>query len=148
MTSSGHKYLLTLLCPATKAIPLKELSSPEIVHGLLSIFSRMGFPAELQSDQGSVFTSALTTTFLERCGIKVIHSSINHPQTNSVERWHSVLKQVLKTLCKENSRHWVRCLPAAMFALRTVLHELTGFSPAEFVYGRELRSPFRMLREI
>lgn len=34
-----------------------------------------------------------------------------------------------------------------MFALRTAPHEATGFSPAELVYGRSLRSPLRLLRE-
>lgn len=89
VTESGYKYILTMLCPATKfpeAVPLKELSSSEIVDGLLSVFSQIGFPAEIQSDHGSVFTSALTTTFLERCGIRIIHSSIYHPQSNAVER--------------------------------------------------------------
>lgn len=150
VTKSGYRYILTLICPATKfpeAVPLKEQSSVEIVDALLSVFSRVGFPSELQSDQGSVFTSALTTTFLERCGIRIIHSSVRHPQSNSVEAWHSVLKRVLRALCYENRKDWEACLPATMFALRSVPHEATGFSPAELVYGRSLRTPLRMLRE-
>lgn len=86
-TTSGYRHILTVLCPATKfpeAVPLKELSSVEIVNALLSVFARVGFPAEIQSDQGTVFTSALTTTFLEKCGVKPIHSSLYHPQSNSV----------------------------------------------------------------
>lgn len=149
-TSSGYRHVLTAICPATKfpeAVPLKELSSVEIVNALLSIFARVGFPAEIQSDQGSVFTSALTTTFLERCGVKLIHSSVYHPQSNSVEKLHSVLKRVLRALCYERKTDWELCLPATMFALRTAPHEATGFSPAELVYGRSLRSPLRLLRE-
>lgn len=34
-----------------------------------------------------------------------------------------------------------------LFALRSVAHESTGFSPAELVYGRALRSPLRLVRE-
>ncbi|KAM7313255.1 uncharacterized protein ISCGN_003132 [Ixodes scapularis] len=149
-SKSGYRYVLTLLCPATKfpeACPLKELSSAEIVDALLSVFARIGFPAEIQSDQGSVFTSALTGTFLEKCGIRVVHSSVYHPQSNSVEKWHSVFKRVLRALIFEQKTDWEACLPATMFALRTVPHEATGFSPAELVYGRSLRSPLRMLRE-
>lgn len=149
-TQSGYRYILTALCPATKfpeAVPLKELSSANVVDALLSIFSRVGFPAEIQSDQRSVFTSLLTTTFFEKCGIRLVHSSIYHPQSNSVERLHSVLKRVLRALGVERRRDWEACLPAAMFALRTAPHETTGFSPAELVYGRALRTPLRMLRE-
>lgn len=150
VSKSGYRYVLTLLCPATKfpeACPLKELNSAEIVDALLSVFARIGFPAEIQSDQGSVFTSALTSTFLEKCGIRVVHSSVYHPQSNSVEKWHSVFKRVLRALTFEQKTDWEACLPATMFALRTVPHEATGFSPAELVYGRSLRSPLRMLRE-
>lgn len=150
VTRSGYRHILTILCPATKfpeAIPLKELSSAEVVNALLSVFARVGFPAEIQSDQGSVFTSALTTTFFERCGIRLIHSSVYHPQSNSVEKWHSVMKRVLRALCYEHKTDWEACLPATMFALRSVPHEATGFSPAELVYGRSLRSPLQMLRE-
>lgn len=150
VTQSGYRHILTVLCPATKfpeAIPLKELSSVEVVNALLSVFARVGFPSEIQSDQGSVFTSALTTTFFERCGIRLIHSSVYHPQSNSVEKWHSVMKRVLRALCYEHKTDWEACLPATMFALRSVPHEATGFSPAELVYGRSLRSPLQMLRE-
>ena len=103
-TKAGYRYALTVMCAATKfpeAVPMKEQSSVEVVNALLSIFARVGFPQEVQSDQGSVFTSALTTGFLEKCGIKVIHSSVYHPQSNSVERCHSVMKRVLRALTYE-----------------------------------------------
>lgn len=147
---SGCRYVLTALCVGTKfpeAIPLKELNSVSVVNALLSIFSRVGFPSEIQSDNGSVFTSNLTTVFLERCGIKLVHSSVHHPQSNPVERMHSVLKRILRALCSEHRRDWEACVPAALFALRSAPHESTGFSPAELVYGRDLRGPLRMLRE-
>lgn len=150
-TKSGYKHILTILCPATKfpeAVPLREATSSEVVDALLAVFSRLGFPAEVQCDQGSVFTSALTTTFLSKCGIKLRHSSVYHPQSNSVERWHSVLKRVLRALCYEQKTEWDLCLPAALFALRTAPHEATGFAPAELMYGRNLRSPIRMIREL
>ncbi|XP_064462613.1 uncharacterized protein LOC135373319 [Ornithodoros turicata] len=150
VSKSGYKYVLTMICPATKfpeAVPLKEQTSPEIVDGLLSVFARIGFPKEIQCDNGSVFTSVLTKTFLGKCGIRVIHSSLYHPQSNSVEKWHSVLKRVLRALTHEYKTDWESGLPGAMFALRSVPHEATGFSPAELVYGRALRSPMRLLRE-
>lgn len=117
------------------------------MNALLSIFSRVGFPSEIQSDNGSVFTSNLTSVFLERCGIKLVHSSVHHPQSNPVERMHSVLKRILRALCFEHKHDWEACVPAALFAMRSAPHESTGFSPAELVYGRDLRGPLRMLRE-
>jgi hypothetical protein len=149
-TLAGNRYILTLLCPATKfpeAVPLDVASSQNVVDALLEVFARLGFPKELQSDRGTVFTSALTTTFLQRCGIRVIHSSVHHPQSNAVERIHSVMKRLLRALCFEQKAEWDRCLPATMFALRTIPNASTGFAPAELVFGRNLRTPLRIVRE-
>lgn len=151
VTKSGHRYILTMLCPATKypeVVSLKELSSIGIVDALLTVFTRIGFPAEIQSDHRSVFTSMLSTTFFEKCVIRIVHSSVCHPESNSVKKWHSVLKRVLRALCYEHESEWVACLPDTMFALRTIPHEATSFSPADLVYGRSPRSPLGMIREL
>jgi hypothetical protein len=89
----------------------------------------------------------LTTEFFERFGIKVTHSSVCHPQSNSIERWHSSLKKVLRALSVEKGVDWEENLPSALFALRTVTHESTGFSPAELVHGKNLRTPQTIVYE-
>lgn len=38
-------------------------------------------------------------------------------------------------------------MPHALFSLRTVTHDSTGFSPAELVHGRNLRTPLMLLYE-
>ncbi|GFW38292.1 SCAN box domain-containing protein [Trichonephila clavipes] len=96
-----------------------------------------GFPRELQTDQGTSFMSALTTEFLERFGVKVVRSYVYHPQSNPVERMHRTLKKILRVLCLESIPDWEKILPQALlFALRTVIHDSTGFSPAELVHGK------------
>ncbi|GFV85812.1 retrovirus-related Pol polyprotein from transposon 297 [Trichonephila clavipes] len=129
------------------AIPVANLCSTTVVNALLQIFSRMGFPRELQTDQGTSFMSALTTEFLERFGVKVVRSSVYHPQSNPVERMHRTLKRILRVLCLEAIPDWEKILPQALFALRTVIHDSTGFSPAELVHGKNLRTPVMLLYE-
>ncbi|GFW74616.1 retrovirus-related Pol polyprotein from transposon 297 [Trichonephila clavipes] len=85
--------------------------------------------------------------FLNRFGIKVSRSSVYHPQSNPVERFHRTVKRILKVLCIEAAPNWESQVPAALFALRTVTHESTGFSPAELVYGNNLRTPVTLLYE-
>ncbi|GFX13084.1 retrovirus-related Pol polyprotein from transposon 297 [Trichonephila clavipes] len=68
ITSKGNRYLITAICMSSKfpeAIPVSDISSVSVTDALLNIFSRMGFPREIQCDQGTSFTSALTTEFLE-----------------------------------------------------------------------------------
>ncbi|KAG8181795.1 hypothetical protein JTE90_000087 [Oedothorax gibbosus] len=148
VTPSGNKYLITAVCMSSKypdAIPVENLKSTSIIDALLQVFSRMGFPKELQTDQGTSFTSALTTEFLERFGIKVVRSSVYHPQSNPVERMHRTLKRILRVLCLESGPDWEKILPQALFALRTVTHDSTGFTPAELVHGRNLKTPVMLL---
>ena len=149
-SSQGNKYIITALCLASKypeAVPVPDITSKSVVEALLQIFSRMGFPKEIQTDQGKSFMSVLTTEFLERFGIKIVRSSIYHPQSNPVERFHRSIKRILKVLCLEAVPDWETKIPFALFALRTVTHESTGFSPAELVYGSNLRSPSTLLYE-
>ncbi|GFU92869.1 retrovirus-related Pol polyprotein from transposon 17.6 [Trichonephila clavipes] len=101
----------------------------------------MGFPREIQTDQGISFMSHLTVEFFNRFGIQVFQSSVYHLQSNPVERFHRTVKRVLRVLCIEAAPNWESQVPAALFALRTVTHESTGFSPAELVYGNNLRTP-------
>ncbi|KFM65211.1 Retrovirus-related Pol polyprotein from transposon 412, partial [Stegodyphus mimosarum] len=42
---------------------------------------------------------------------------------------------------------WKKHVPAAVFVLRTITYESTGFTPAELVYGRNLRTPVTLLYE-
>ncbi|GFV84933.1 retrovirus-related Pol polyprotein from transposon 412 [Trichonephila clavipes] len=150
MTPSGNKYIITALCMSSRypnALPVANLCSTTVVNALLQIFSRMGFPRELQTDQSTSFMSALTTEFLERFGVKVVRSSVYHPQSNPVERMHRTLKRILRVLCLEAIPDWEKILPQALFVLRTVIHDSTGFSPAELVHGKNLRTSVMLLYE-
>ncbi|GFV12365.1 transposon Tf2-8 polyprotein [Trichonephila clavipes] len=143
ITSKGNRYLITAICMSSKfpeAIPVSDISSVSVTDELLNIFSRMGFPCEIQCDLGT-FTSALTTEFFERFGILVRHSSVYHRQSNPVERFHRTLKRLLRVLCLDAGSEWDKHLPSILLALRTVSHESTGCTPSELVFGKNLRTP-------
>ncbi|GFW72563.1 retrovirus-related Pol polyprotein from transposon 412 [Trichonephila clavipes] len=76
----------------------------------------MGFPREIKCDQGTSFTSALTTEFFERFGILVRHSSVYHPRSNPVERFHRTLKRLLRVLCLDAGSEWDKHLPSILLA--------------------------------
>ncbi len=59
----GVKFILTFICLATRwpeAVPMKSGSSSEVADGLISIFTRTGFPLKILSDRGSVFLGKVT----------------------------------------------------------------------------------------
>ncbi|GFS49095.1 retrovirus-related Pol polyprotein from transposon 412 [Trichonephila clavipes] len=147
-TPIGDKYLLTVMCMSSKypdAVPMLDIASTTVVEPLFQIFSRMGFPKETQTDQGNSFTSILTSVFFENFGINVVRSSVYHPQSNPVERFHRTLKRILRVICIESSPEWEKQLPAELFALRIITHERTGFTPAKLVHGKKLRTPITFL---
>ncbi|GFX82092.1 retrovirus-related Pol polyprotein from transposon 412 [Trichonephila clavipes] len=150
ITSKGNRYLIKAICMSSKfpeAIPVSDISSVSVTAALLNIFSRMGFLREIQCDQGTSFTNALTTEFFGRFGILVRHSSVYHPQSKPVERFHRTLKRLLRVLCLDAGSEWDKHLPSILLALRTVSHESTGYTPSELVYGKNLRTPETLVME-
>ena len=55
---------------------------------------------------------------------------------------------MLQRMCAERSKDWDRYLPSLLFAVREVSHESLGFSPFELLYGRNVRGPMAVLREL
>ncbi|GBN13018.1 hypothetical protein AVEN_228099-1 [Araneus ventricosus] len=134
-TPSGKKYLITAMSLASKypdAVPVEDITSTSVADELMQVFSRLGLPKIIQMGQGRSFT---TQCFLQKFGVKLIHSSFHHSQSNSVERFHRTVKRILRVLCLVNRTNWEQVIYPALFPLRTVVHESTGFSPAELVHG-------------
>ena len=65
-----------------------------------------------------------------------------------VENFHAMLKQVLLTMCAERPNDWDKYLPALLFTVREIPQESLGFSPFELLYGRNVRGPMQILREL
>ena len=56
---------------------------------------------------------------------------------------------MLKRMCSEQPREWDRYLAPLLFAYREAPHEsMGGFSPFELLYGRRVRGPIKVLREL
>ncbi|GFO30063.1 gypsy retrotransposon integrase-like protein 1 [Plakobranchus ocellatus] len=152
LSSDGCEYLLTLVDVSTRwaeAIPLRRITAKDVAEALFSIFIRLGFPKEIQSDRGQQFMSNLLEEFNSLCNIKHFVSTPYHPQTNGiVERFHSTLKSMIRKLSHESPAEWNRFVPAALFAYRGQVHSSTGFSPFILLFGRAPRGPMQILSDV
>ncbi len=150
-TKSGHSYLLTLMCSATRfleAIPLRTLKTPAIVKAIIKFCTTFGLPKIIQSDQGSNIISRVFRKVMKELNIKHCVSSAYHPQSQGVlERFHQTLKSMLRTYCLEYEKDWDEEVPLLLFAVRNTVQESLGFSPAELVFGHSPRGPLKMLQE-
>jgi len=70
------------------------------------------------------------------------------PTNGLVEMFNGSLKAMLKKLCTERPKDWDRYLEAVLFAYKEVKQESLGFSPFELLYGRTVRGPMAILREL
>ena len=81
----GHRYLLTCVCMASKwpeAIPIRCMTANAVAQGMLEIFSRVGVPLRLLSDQGSQFVGKVVSRLCENLNIEAIQSTPYHPEGN------------------------------------------------------------------
>ena len=151
-SEDGHRYILTVIDYATRypeATPLKGCTSEEVAEGLLSIFSRVGLPQEILTDHGRQFTAEYMKELMKLLEINHLITTPYHPMCNGlVENINGVLKQMLRKLCTEQPKSWNKLIDPLLFAYREVPQESTGFSPFELLYGRTVRGPLQLLKEL
>ena len=151
-SEAGHRYILTLVDYATRypeAVPLKKITTEAVAEALLDIYSRVGIPEEVLTDQGTQFMSECMQGESRLLSIKGLNSMPYHPICNGlVERWNGTLKSMLKRLCQDQLKQWHRLINPVLFAYREVPQESTGFSPFQLLYGHSVRGPGMILKEL
>ena len=106
------------------------------------VISRQGVPAELLSDRGQNFLSALMSEVCNILGIHQVNTTAYHPQTDGlVERFHRTLTSMLAKTVEKNGRDWDRYILYLLFAYQTSVQASTGESPFFLMYGCDARLP-------
>lgn len=151
MTDDKNRYVLVCVDYSTKypeAIPLKDQEASTVANALISLFSRVGIPRELLTDQGSNFMSELMVEVCRLLKISKLRTSPYHAMCNGLcEKFNGVLKKMLKAYARQTPKTWDAYIPYLLFAYREVPNESTGFSPFELLYGRHIRGPLAVLKE-
>ena len=148
-SKSGNRYILTVCDYATQhpeAIPLPSIEAERIAKELIKIFSRVGIPKEILTDQGTNFMSVLLQNLYQLLNITCIRTSPYHPQTDGlVERFNGTMKSMMKKFTSRNQKDWDEYLPYLLFVYRDATQESTGFALFELLYGRSVRGPLDVL---
>ena len=126
---------------------MKTVDAEHVAEELVTMFTRVGVPREILTDQGTNFTSKLLSELYRLPHVRPIRTSPYHPQTDGlVERFNGTLKSMLRKTAQEG-KDWDKLLPYLLFAYREVPQASTGFSPFQLMYGRHVRGPLDILRE-
>jgi hypothetical protein len=115
------------------------------IEALREIFSRMGLPTEVCSDNGPPFRSSEFTGFLNANGIKQILSAPYHPASNGeAERFVRTFKKAMRMKADWESNH--HRLQEFLLYYRTTPHSGTEMTPSEMIVGRRLRTKLDLVR--
>ena len=151
-SNNRSRYILTMMDYATpypEAIALPSNETERVAEALAEMFSRVGVPDEMLMDCGSQLTSEIMKEVARLLSLQQLTTSAFHAQCSGLlERSHAALKQMLRRMCAERPKDWDRYLPALLFAVREKPQESLGFLPFELLYGRNVRGPMAILREL
>ncbi|GFR80635.1 Gypsy retrotransposon integrase-like protein 1 [Elysia marginata] len=99
-SEAGHRFILTLIDYATryaKAVPLRKIDTETVAEALVDIYSRLGIPEEVLSDQGTQLMSDCMKEVCRLLGIKQKATTPYHSMCNGlVERFNTTLKTCLR----------------------------------------------------
>ncbi|KMQ86314.1 integrase core domain protein [Lasius niger] len=148
--TSGNRYLLVIVDCFTKwveAFPLKNIKARTVAKVFVSqIISKHGVPLEVHTDQGKNFESKLFAELMDLLGIRKTRTTALHPQSDGqIERQHQTIINYLAKYISENQKDWDRWVPMFLLAYRSAKHEITGMTPAELYFARDLRLPLDLL---
>ena len=96
-----------------------------------------------------MFVSDCMKAVTRLLSIKQLNTTPYHPMCNGLsEKFNGTLKTMLRRLCSEQPKQWHRYINPLLFAYREVPQESKGFAPFELLYGRAVRGPMCILREL
>ncbi|GFY29442.1 retrovirus-related Pol polyprotein from transposon 412 [Trichonephila clavipes] len=149
-TASGNKYLLVVMDYFTKwpeVYPIPDQEAPTVAEAVVQHWiSRYGVPLQLHSDQGRNFVSAVLKGVCELLGIDKTKTTPLHPQSDGmVERFNRTILNNLSLMVSKNQQDWDQKVPLFLLAYRSAVHETTGYSPSQMLFGRDLRLPCDLL---
>ena len=122
-----------------EVIKLSSTTSPAVISSLKSLFSRYGIPEILRSDNGPQFDSSDMASFALSYGFYHDPSSPRYPQSNGqAER----AVQTIKKLLKKSDDPYL-----SLLTYRSTPLQWCGYSPAELLMGRRLRTTLPQVQQ-
>ncbi|KAI5707546.1 hypothetical protein M8J77_004691 [Diaphorina citri] len=146
-STKGKRFLLVAtdnFSKWTEAYPLSSSDTKKIISSLeQEFFCRFGYPQVIISDNGSQFTSKMFKNACDTWKIKHYTTATYCPRQNPTERENQKIKNKLRMflLDEKNHKKWDENIPKILFSLRTSENAGTKHTPAEILFGKNLRHP-------
>ena len=127
---------------------LKSTVASKVISSLEAMFARHGLLESRASDNGPQFISAEFTEYMIQQGIRHHKVTAKWPQANGeVERQNiSLLKRF--QIAHAEQKNWKIEFKIYLAAYRGLPHPTTGLSPAEILFGRNIRNKLPELSDV
>jgi len=151
--SQQYRYVMHLVDHFTRFSVLRALENKEaesVLRVLEDVCALIGYPTILQSDNGTEFKNSLVQDFCARNGIKMLHGSPYHPQSQgSCERGNQSAKRKLAAQAAQDRKDvlnkitgpvagfdWYDNLRKVQYQLNSSARKVLAQSPYQLVFNR------------
>ena len=110
--------------------------------------NKVGKPHKVLVDNATYFSNDHFKTFLNKMGIKLIFTSIRHPNANPTERYIQETIKFLRLATKRNHTEWCSQVAKIEFYLNNVPNTITQISPIKIMFNQEPQRPWTKTENI
>jgi len=115
-----------------------DTTAETIAQQLWEIFSILGFPRIIQSDNGSEYVNDVIRTLIKLTGMDQRLISPYNPRCDGkVERSIGVVVMIIKKMLHGTSKYWPLFVPFAQLTYNSKVSSLTASSPFALMFARE-----------
>lgn len=140
----GNTGLIVVCDWVTKFVlvkPVSKATARAIVQYLENdVFLLFGVPQILMTDNGAQFQSSLFKNLMNQYEVQTWYNASYHPQVNFVERTNRVIGTAIRSYVQDNHRSWDAEIHKVAHAIRTSVHDVTGYTPSLLNLGRTVPS--------
>jgi transposase InsO family protein len=138
--SNGNRFLLILVDVCTRFVflePIPDKKAMTIAKVLFKIFTTIGFPRILQSDNGREFVNEAVQVMTTTMGVQHRLLTPYHPRGNGVAENHvKTACNIIRKEVKDHKQQWANHVPMAQLAMNTRIVALHNSSPFSLFFAR------------
>ena len=142
--NSGYKHIMVIIDTFSrwiKLIPLKKINAEQAADALISYCGTFGFPKHITHNQDPVLMGLIVQEVIKLLGSKALPTMSYSKEENAiVERANKEILRHLRNFIFDNAakQSYSRYVPFVERICNSAVHKLTGFSPAQIIFGNSV----------
>lgn len=146
LSDQGNNYYLLVIDVATRFIflrALKDKTAYSVAQALFVIFSDVGFPKMIQSDNGTEFVNEVMTSVKLLANVmERLIAPYSHKSNGMAERAIRTTSMAVWKTVEGRVTNWDRILPVIQFNFNNRVMEVHGSTPYSLVFARRANEFF------